>query len=294
VVLVLAIAAALIAIRWLPLGSNRPTPAEPLERPEGGVAIVDLDGTVVGTLGHDRTPEMRTLMLAGASYGLTLSPDGSRAVVSDGTEIFTMNVDGTGVTKLVDGRNPAWSPDGSTIAFADFDGIHVIGLDGSGHRTIVPAEDPVAAWPAWSPDGRHVTYMIEGQAEPQHGIYVVDADGGDPTRLTRGWDAFPSWNPDGTTIAFTRIGESQDVYSVPADGSARARPLVAGPTGEGAGLWSPSGDLLAYWAFEALFEGDTKDIDVRVFDTTSGEDRVVVEEAKLVGWTPDGRLIVLF
>jgi Tol biopolymer transport system component len=291
VVLVLAIAAALIAIRWLPLGSNRPTPAEPLERPEGGVAIVDLDGTVVGTLGHDRTPEMRTLMIASYSYGLAFSPAGDRVALSDGTDIFTMNPDGADLTKIAEGRNPAWSPDGSTIAFVDKEGIHVIAPDGSGRLTIVPNGD----WPVWSPDGRRIAYSTGGQPDPEHGIYVVDADGGEPTRLTREWDGLPSWHPDGTTITFTRIGTSQqDLYSVAADGGARPRPLVTGPDQEANGVWSPSASMLAYGTFDTMFGSDREDMNIRVLDPETGEDRVVVEGAELVGWTPDGKLIVLF
>lgn len=71
-------------------------------------------------------------------------------------EIYVMNADGSGVTRLtdnpVDSYNPAWSPDGSKIAFdSDRDGnyeIYVMNADGSGQTRLTdnPADDYDPAW----------------------------------------------------------------------------------------------------------------------------------------------------
>ena len=71
------------------------------------------------------------------------SPDGSRVAFSshhdrDDWEIYVMNADGTGLTRLTesvaDDRSPGWSPDGLTIVFeSDRDGdweIYVIDVPG--------------------------------------------------------------------------------------------------------------------------------------------------------------------
>ena len=93
------------------------------------------------------------------------SPDGEKiAFVSypgnDNAEIYLMNSDGSGRTRLTgipgnDHWPPTWSPDGDRIAFTsdgkdETGGIYVMKSDGSGlgRLTDHPAED---AFPAWRP-----------------------------------------------------------------------------------------------------------------------------------------------
>src|SRR6185503_16324202 len=89
--------------------------------------------------------------------------------------------------------------------------------DGSGLR---PLTDTTAAGadstqPAFSPDGQRVAYisarMLDGtdarMPDGTRNVWVVNADGTDPTPLTSitalGADAaFPHWSPDGTAIVF--------------------------------------------------------------------------------------------
>jgi hypothetical protein len=67
------------------------------------------------------------------------SPDGTKIAYGSGTEVFTMNADGTGKTNrtgnAASDANPAWSPDGQKIAFrTNRDGnneIYVMNADGT-------------------------------------------------------------------------------------------------------------------------------------------------------------------
>ena len=118
-------------------------------------------------------------------------------------EIYTMNVDGTGLTRLT--QNPArdhvaaWSPDGRKIAFAsDRSGggdIYVMNADGTGvtRLTTSPAIDANAAW---SPDGASIAFNSTRDGDPN--IYVMKSDGSDQQRVTRGagGDVYPAWGPE--------------------------------------------------------------------------------------------------
>ncbi len=85
-------------------------------------------------------------------------------------------------------------------------------------------------------------------------IYVMDADGGNQTRLTysEGMDAEPAWSPDGRLIAFysERDGNAE-IYLMNADGSDQRR-LVRHPKGDFSPAWSPDG---RYIAFDSNREG---------------------------------------
>ena len=147
------------------------------------------------------------------------------------SEIYVMNVDGTGLLRLTNdaGRDadPAWSPDGKRIAFASdragSSDIYVMNADGSNlvRRTQTGSSEA----PAWSPDGSKIAFSsLRGG---QFGIYVmsVDGDWANPTRVgyDRGWNAHPAWSPDGGQIAFVSDWRAFDflfdVYVMNADGS---------------------------------------------------------------------------
>ena len=62
--------------------------------------------------------------------------------------------------------------------------------------------------PRVSPDGRWVTYVVQGlnddKSDYQNDLYVVPAGGGEARRLTTSPanDEHPRWSPDGRWIAF--------------------------------------------------------------------------------------------
>ena len=123
--------------------------------------------------------------------------------------IYVMNADGSGVTRLTADRasnnNPSWSPDGKRIAFTSFrDGyraIYVMNVDGSGVTPLINDRELRGGGPSWSPDGRRIAfdaYWSNPDASDDEGgwsIYVMNADGSGVTRLTnnRGLNGAPSW-----------------------------------------------------------------------------------------------------
>ena len=93
--------------------------------------------------------------------------------------------------------------------------------------------------PAWSPDGKRLALVSNRDGNSE--IYVMNADGSSPRRLTNHpmIDVTPTWSPTGNQIAFTsdRSGSPQ-IYIVDVDGAGLRRVTTESycdrPT------WSPS------------------------------------------------------
>ena len=91
--------------------------------------------------------------------------------------------------------------------------------DRPGLRSIdVPGKSNTGT-PRWSPDGRRIAF--DARQRQDGDIYVIDADGGAPRRVTTepSDDVVPSWSGDGRWIYFAskRTGR-WEVWKVPIDG----------------------------------------------------------------------------
>ena len=147
-----------------------------------------------------------------------------------------------------DDSEPAWSPDGKLLAFtsnrstpdpdATYDeNIWVVAADNAdkgAHLTQVTTNPGADGSPAWSPDGKWITYVT--QLDPHLFDYatkhlaVSPATGGEAKVLTLALDRMvtvPRFSPDGKFIYFIADDDgTQNICRIPATGGEITRPIA--------------------------------------------------------------------
>jgi TolB protein len=147
----------------------------------------------------------------GINSGANFAPDNKHIflTVSEGNSpnIYKMTFDGTLVKKVTSGPNGAMNVE-----------------------------------PAVSQDGSKIAFSSDRVGRPM--IYVMDADGSNPKRITFAgvFNSSPSWSPDGKKIAFAGQSENHfDIFVVDADGTNMIRLTSAKKAnGRGASNEDPS------------------------------------------------------
>ncbi len=194
----------------------------------------------------------------------TLRTNGKIAFTSDrdgNAEIYLMNADGTGQTRLtnnsVSDDYPTWSPNGTKLAFVRQNGstysINLMNADGTNQMQLTTFTlSNTQSYPyerfgmSWSPDGAKIAFQDSTD------IFTINTDGSNRTNLTNGQfvNYEPSWSPDGTKIAFARSllshGYYPNTYTMNADGgNVRQITNCVGYCEDRSPAWSPDGGRIA-------------------------------------------------
>lgn len=189
------------------------------------------------------------------------------------------------------------TPANEVIAYAPIGEEQVfwtISPDGSEKTKVLVDVPGFVGVPSWSSDGSEIAFAVNSYDDPHPeagnwDIYVANADGSDPKRLTTDRvDHNPAWSPDGTQIAYVYgYGDDQQIRVMNADGS-DVRELTSDHGFHSFPTWSPDGSQIAYVGFE----GTNANIYVMSADG-SGSHRVTDDPAHedAPAWSPDGRLI---
>jgi Tol biopolymer transport system component len=217
---------------WSPDGTQ--LAVERVDLPGGfsdeGIYVMNADGAGLRRiLSLDR--DLKDPVQVGG-FAIHWSPDGTRIAFirydrtdrsSEGQwiqQLMVMNADGSNLRALTqpeDGQvhSFSWSPDGTRIAFTrqfletqQLFGYDLYVMPADGGTPVALTHDGRSLEPAWSPDGSRIAFVSRKPAQEfrRNGIYVMNADGTDVTRLTTVGtpDDSPAWSADGSAIAFVR------------------------------------------------------------------------------------------
>jgi TIR domain-containing protein/WD40 repeat protein len=172
------------------------------------------------------------------------SPDGSQIAFNRKTDegparVFVVEAGGGEPAELVDGGAPDWSADGRRIVFQRDNAVWVADADGTDERNLTQDYGRAALFPAWSPDGTRIAFILPDPREEATGckLVVVKPNGVDRRDLPplerpqKCRDT--SWSPDGRRLVVA--GGEEGIFSVRRDGTGTVEQLDDAP-----GALSPS------------------------------------------------------
>ena len=198
-------------------------------------------------------------MLAFSAFGPRWSQDGSQISFSniDDNGLYIMNEDGSGKSLIVrDAKLASWSPDGLKLVFIKDSEIHTVNKDGTG-LTKLTNLGAFLNDPDWGPASDPRIIFGYEKENDDSGIFIMNDDGSNLTRLTTGPDFQPSWSKDGTKIAFVRIriGEIYSwIYTLVLNGGDPERRTPESGR-ESTPRWSPDGTQMTFTTLEDVTGG---------------------------------------
>ncbi|MCD4687662.1 MAG: hypothetical protein K8S97_17175 [Anaerolineae bacterium] len=157
--------------------------------------------------------------------------------------------------------------------------LYVMQEDGSNVRRLThSAGDDHGA--VVSNDGRRIVFVSERSKSNPGDCYVMDIDGSDPYELDDSCGG-RAWSPDDRRVVFLQGFWPTDICFVDVNPNAERECFSTGLDMEWDVAWSPD-DLIAV---------RTEDDEIYVMHTDGTQSRLLLEEARWLDWSPDGRHI---
>jgi hypothetical protein len=244
----------------------------------------------------------------------SVSPDGSRMLVNQGSNLFSAAIDGTGLQKLASDFYPyspsgaAYLPDGRSfiiIAERAGRGMWQVAADGSAAQRLTPPEvSPFELGPAPKPN--EIFWAAGGCAQNPQGLpftsqctatdwYRSASDGSTPFSLAQ--MANPLRSAAAQYLAYTYLSEKSKPVLAIANTAAGGiwTPLPEGYVIDAA--WSPSGRwLAALWQERSDYSG--KILAQKLYLLSPSDNQVspidvTINQNGRLSWSPDGRWLLV-
>ncbi|QMV18282.1 peptidase S41 [Granulicella sp. 5B5] len=195
---------------------------------------------------------------------LALSPDGKKVAVVAHGEVFAASAkDGGEPQRLTHTpsaeSDPQWSPDSTKLLYlSERDGgssIYEYDFTSNTERALTHSAN-IDLSPTWSPDGNSIAYLRD--RKELHILTLADTKGkADLTdkviangEINSYGGSSIAWSPDSHWVVFVPTGVDgfTNLFAVPADGSAPARPLTFLANGQNGShlAWSPDGKYILF------------------------------------------------
>ena len=190
----------------------------PITYTAGPGVTVDASGTVVGG-----SAVARTFVALSSPYGrdtsrVSVVPKwklvGERSTLDSAT-VFTLNADGSGLTRIIKSTSEYVAPERSaaTGAVAYYEGdpagsgssISILDTTGSARMLVGPSTPLASAsWPRWSSDGLWIYFIGQRLRTDGRSVWRIRADGTQldsvTTLVANGYATPPAPSPDGGTV----------------------------------------------------------------------------------------------
>jgi Tol biopolymer transport system component len=196
---------------------------------------------------------------------------------------------------------PAFSPDGRQVAFTrGLSGIFVIRANGTGLTRLTDGRDD--RFPVWSPDGATIAFLRPPASSPSKGgpfkLFVMNANGRrqHALRLAPHPAGRPSWLPGGKSIVISSNGSFYEVSA--SNGRVKRHFGQTYDPSNGGPFWTlaPNGRTIAVIGPRRGPEGcqgvacEVSALYLVRFGAT--RQRWFADDAGLAGWSPDSRTLV--